>query len=198
MPHGPTVKVFGQPAEQGRWLLLPLGMVILLCLGSVYSWSIFRTPLENELAISATQSLLPYTFGLVFYAATMPIAGFYIPKIGTRVMTALGGIVVGLGYILSSFATQIGVLVFTYGVIAGTGVGIAYGVPMVIASRWFPDKKRFSCGVNYCGLWSFAPDYCAPCEPAHRDLWCATNVAPSGHCLYRHYFGDFFNDEVAT
>jgi len=152
MPHGPTVKVFGQPAEQGRWLLLPLGMVILLCLGSVYSWSIFRTPLENELAISATQSLLPYTFGLVFYAATMPIAGFYIPKIGTRVMTALGGIVVGLGYILSSFATQIGVLVFTYGVIAGTGVGIAYGVPMVIASRWFPDKKGLAVGLTIVGF----------------------------------------------
>jgi len=152
MPHGPTVKVFGQPAEQGRWLLLPLGMVILLCLGSVYSWSIFRTPLENELAISATQSLLPYTFGLVFYAATMPIAGFYIPKIGTRVMTAIGGIVVGLGYILSSFATQIGVLVFTYGVIAGTGVGIAYGVPMVIASRWFPDKKGLAVGLTIVGF----------------------------------------------
>jgi hypothetical protein len=56
-------------------------MIILLCLGSVYSWSIFRTPLENELGISATQSLLPYTFALVFYAATMPLAGFYIPRI---------------------------------------------------------------------------------------------------------------------
>lgn len=142
----------GQPAEQGRWFLIPFGMMVLLCLGSVYSWSIFRTPLENELGISATQSLLPYTFVLVFYAATMPIAGFYIPRIGTRVTTMIGGIIVGLGYILSSFATQMGILVFTYGVIAGTGVGIAYGVPMVVVSRWFPDKKGLAVGLTVVGF----------------------------------------------
>ncbi len=150
--HKSKLTLLGQPAEQGRWFLIPFGMIVLLCLGSVYSWSIFRTPLENELGISATQSLLPYTFALVFYAATMPLAGFYIPRIGTRVTTAIGGIIVGLGYILSSFATQIGILVFTYGVIAGAGVGIAYGVPMVVVSRWFPDKKGLAVGLTVVGF----------------------------------------------
>ena len=148
----PTVTILGRPAEQGRWFLIPLGMMLLLCLGSVYSWSIFRTPLENEMGISATQSLLPYTTVLVFYAALMPIAGFYIPRIGTRFTAAIGGIVVGLGYILSSFATQVSTLVLTYGVIAGTGVGIAYGVPMVVASRWFPDKKGLAVGLTIVGF----------------------------------------------
>lgn len=78
----PTITVLGRPADQGRWFLIPLGMMLLRCLGSVYSWGIFRTPLENELGMSATQSLLPYTAGLVFYAALMPIAGFYIPRMG--------------------------------------------------------------------------------------------------------------------
>jgi MFS family permease len=127
-------------------------MSILLCLGSVYSWSIFRTPLEDELGISASASLLPYTFVLVFYAALMPITGFYIPRVGTRVITAVGGIIVGSGYILSSFATHVGMLVFTYGVIAGTGVGITYGVPMVVVSRWFPDKKGLAVGLTIIGF----------------------------------------------
>lgn len=144
--------VFGLSAEQGRWLLIPLGMGVLLCLGSVYSWSIFRKPLEAELGLSATESLLPYTVALVFYAALMPIAGFYIPRIGTRTMTAIGGIIVGLGYILSSFATQIGILTLTYGMIAGIGVGIAYGVPMVVVSRWFPDKKGLAVGLTIIGF----------------------------------------------
>ncbi len=150
--HEREITVLGRPANQGRWFLIPLGMIILLCLGSVYSWSIFRTPLENELGISATASILPYTFVLVFYAALMPIAGFYIPRIGTRVTTAIGGLIVGLGYILSSFATQVGVLVFTYGVIAGTGIGITYGVPMVVVSRWFPDKKGLAVGLTIVGF----------------------------------------------
>ncbi|MEO1095774.1 MAG: OFA family MFS transporter [Cyanobacteria bacterium J06638_28] len=151
-PDESKVTVLGQPAEQGRWLLIPLGMIILLCLGSVYSWSIFRNPLENELGISATQSLLPYTFGLVFYGATMPIVGFYIPRMGTRLTTAIGGLVVGLGYLLASFANHIGDLIFTYGVIAGTGIGIVYGVPMVVVSRWFPDRKGLAVGLTIVGF----------------------------------------------
>jgi OFA family oxalate/formate antiporter-like MFS transporter len=150
--HETKINILGIPADQGRWLLIPLGMTILLCLGSVYSWSIFRTPLEKELGIGASASLLPFTFILVFYATVMPIAGFYIPRIGTRMMTAVGGIIVGLGYILSSFATNVTTLVFTYGVIAGIGVGITYGVPMVVVSRWFPDKKGLAVGLTIIGF----------------------------------------------
>ncbi|MGA9377230.1 MAG: MFS transporter, partial [Phormidium sp.] len=119
------LRLFGLPAEQGRWLLIPLGMIVLLCLGTVYSWSIFRKPLETLLNIGATESVFPYTVALVFYATLMPITGFYIDRIGTRKITAIGGLIVGVGYILSSFTTSISALTLTYGVIAGTGVGIA-------------------------------------------------------------------------
>lgn len=146
------IRVLGQPPEIGRWLLIPLGMVILLCLGTVYAWSIFRTPLQKEMGISATASLLPYTIGLVFYAGLMPIAGYYIPRIGTRRITAMGGMIVGLGYILSSFAQRIELLVLTYGVIAGIGLGITYGVPMVVVSRWFPDRKGLAVGLTIVGF----------------------------------------------
>jgi len=173
--YEPKMKILGIPAHQGRWLFIPLGMTILLCLGSVYSWSIFRTPLENELGISATQSLLPYTFVLVFYAAFMPIAGFYIPRIGTRLTTAIGGIIVGLGYILSSFANHIGILIFTYGIIAGTGVGIVYGVPMVVVSRWFPDKKGLALGLTIVGF-GLSPLITAPLA---NQLISAYSVRPT-------------------
>ncbi len=150
--HGNRLTVLGLTANIGRWLLIPLGMTVLLCLGTVYSWSIFRKPLESELNINATQSLLPFTVALVFYAAFMPIAGFYIPKLGARLMTALGGVVVGLGYILSSFANNIGTIVITYGIIAGVGVGITYGVPMAVVARWFPDKKGLAVGLTIVGF----------------------------------------------
>lgn len=150
--HGRQVMVLGRPARQGRWLLIPLGMVILLCLGSVYSWSLFRTPLEQELGIGATESLLPFTFVLVFYAGLMPVTGFYLPRLGTRRTTAIGGLIVGLGYILASFATQVGGLVFTYGMIGGTGIGIVYGVPILVVSRWFPDKKGLAVGLTIIGF----------------------------------------------
>jgi MFS family permease len=67
-------------------------------------------------------------------------------------LTAVGGVITGLGYILSSFASDISTLVFTYGVIAGAGVGIAYGVPLAVAARWFPDKKGLAVGLTVIGF----------------------------------------------
>lgn len=149
-PSQPTV--LGLPADRGRWLLIPLGMMILLCLGGIYAWSVFRTPLEQELGVSATQSLLPFTVALVSYAVLMPIAGFYIPRWGTRTMTALGGIIVGTGYWLASLANQIEGVILSYGVIVGMGVGISYGVPMAVVARWFPDRKGLAVGLTIIGF----------------------------------------------
>ncbi|HAX80032.1 MAG TPA: MFS transporter [Cyanobacteria bacterium UBA11372] len=145
-------KVFGMPAEKGRWLFVPLGIIVLLCLGTVYSWSIFRKPLEKLLNISATESLLPFTVLLVVFAILMPITGFFIDKYGSRTVTAVGGVVTGIGYILSAFASNIAFLVFTYGIIAGAGVGIAYGVPLAVAAKWFPDKKGLAVGLTVVGF----------------------------------------------
>lgn len=153
--------VLGLPAEQGRWLFIPLGMAVLLCAGSVYSWSIFRKSIEIDLNISAAASLLPYTVALVFYAAFVLIAGAYISRLGVRLVTALGGIAIGCGYILSSFAGHIAILTVTYGVIAGTGVGTVYGVPMVVVSRWFPDKKGLAVGATILGF-GLSPFITAP------------------------------------
>jgi len=164
------LKVLGLPATQGRWLLIPLGMIILLCLGTVYSWSIFRNPLETELALSATESLLPYTIALVFYATFMPIAGFLIPRVGTARMTAIGGVIVGVGYILASFAQNIVALTLTYGVIVGMGVGITYGVPMVVAARWFPDKKGLAVGLTIVGF-GLSPLITAPLAKSLIDRY---------------------------
>lgn len=145
-------KIFGLPAEKGRWLMIPLGIAVMLCLGTVYSWSIFRKPLEKMLNISATESLLPFTVMLVVYAILMPITGFYIDKIGVRKTIAIGGTLTGLGYLLSSFAPNITVLVITYGIIGGAGVGIAYGVPLAVSAKWFPDKKGLALGLTVIGF----------------------------------------------
>ena len=146
------IKLFGLPAEKGRWLLIPLGITVLLCLGTVYSWSIFRKPLEKLFNIGATESLLPFSVLLVVFAIVMPITGFYIDRVGSRVVTAVGGVVMGVGYLLSGLDANISMLTLTYGVIAGIGVGITYGVPLAIAAKWFPDKKGIAVGLTVIGF----------------------------------------------
>ena len=151
------LKIFGLPARQGRWLFLPLGITAMLCLGTVYSWSIFRKPLteafkKQGMTIGATDTLLPFATLLVVFAILMPIASRYIERYGAAKVTAVGGTIVGLGYFLSSFATSIPLLIVTYGLIAGAGVGIVYGVPIAVTAKWFPDRKGLAVGLTVVGF----------------------------------------------
>lgn len=175
MNNWQSVRLFGLPAEKGRWFLIPLGSIVLLCLGTVYSWSIFRKPLEDLFSISATQSLLPFTFLLVLYALLMPVTGFYIDRIGVSKITAIGGVVTGIGYILSSLTTNIILLTITYGVIAGAGVGIAYGVPLAVSAKWFPDRKGLAVGATAIGF-GLSPFVTAPLA---KNLIAAYGVLPT-------------------
>ncbi|WP_245894862.1 L-lactate MFS transporter [Nostoc cycadae] len=158
------------PVEKGRWLLIPLGATVLLCLGTVYSWSIFRKPLEKLLNINATESLLPFTVLLIMFAVLMPITGFYINRFGSRMITAVGGVIMGLGYILSSLDGNLQLLTFTYGAIAGAGVGIVYGVPLAVIAKWFPDKKGLAVGLTVIGF-GLSPLITAPLAKSLIDSY---------------------------
>jgi MFS transporter, OFA family, oxalate/formate antiporter len=147
-----NVTLFGLPAEKGRWLLIPLGIVVLLCLGTAYSWTIFRKPIEQSLQVGATESIFPFTLLLVVFSILMPITGFCIERFGSRRVMTVGALIMGVGYAASSFAHSIPALAFTYGVLAGAGVGIVYGVPLAVAAKWFPDKKGIAVGTTVIGF----------------------------------------------
>jgi OFA family oxalate/formate antiporter-like MFS transporter len=151
-------KLFGMELEKGRWILVILGMIINLCLGSIYSWSVFVGPLTTYFTrdlgqnVSASEILLPFSVFLAFFALAMPFTGKYIEKYGPRNITIIGGVLTGLGWLLSSFASSVQWLYFFYGVIAGIGVGIAYGVPVAVAARWFPDRRGLAVGLTVLGF----------------------------------------------
>ncbi|MDP0953186.1 hypothetical protein Q6283_28300, partial [Klebsiella pneumoniae] len=82
--------MFGMPAEKGRWVLVFLGMAINLCLGSIYSWSVFVNPLTDYFtgslgqSVTANEVLMPFSVFLAFFAIAMPLAGKYIETLGPR------------------------------------------------------------------------------------------------------------------
>jgi hypothetical protein len=110
-------RVFGMRAETGRWGFVLLGLVMNLCLGSVYAWSIFKAPVEKALGCSATQGNLPFMTFLAAFALTMFAAGSLMERVGPRWLA-----------------------------MAGAGVGLAYGCPVALAASLSHTFLVFGCG----------------------------------------------------
>lgn len=146
------------PLEKGRWVLVALGLIINLCLGSIYAWSVFVEPLtgyftgELGQAVSANDILMPFSVFLAFFAITMPFTGKIIDKYGPRNVTIIGCVLTGLGWFLASFSSSVPMLYVMFGVIGGIGVGIAYSVLVAVSARWFPDQRGLAVGLTVLGV----------------------------------------------
>ena len=155
---GDAPSLFGMPPEKGRWVLVALCLTINLCLGSVYSWSVFVGPLTDfftgalGLPVTVNDVLMPFSVFLAFFAITMPFTGKIIDRYGPRNVTILGCVLTGLGWFLASFSTSVLMLCLLYGVIGGIGVGISYSVLVAVPARWFPDRRGLAVGLTVLGV----------------------------------------------
>ncbi|MEM5874466.1 MAG: OFA family MFS transporter [Candidatus Aenigmatarchaeota archaeon] len=143
--------------ERKRWFLVLFGLIIMLCLGSIYAYSVISLPLKNVfesygLKVTYTEMQIPYMVFLFLFAITMPLVGKYIEKYGPRKIAFIGAIFVGLGWFLASFAKSPFELILFYGVIGGFGVGLTYNCPIVVSARWFPDKRGLAVGLTLLGF----------------------------------------------
>lgn len=157
-PAGKEPLLLGLPLEKGRWGLIVCGLVINLCLGTIYSWSVFVNPLTDYFStnlgqsVTANEVLMPFSLFLAVFAITMALTGTYVETRGPREVTITGCILTSLGWLFASMVTSITMLSVVYGVIGGIGVGIVYGTTVAIAARWFPDRRGFAVGISVFGV----------------------------------------------
>ena len=76
-----------------RWLVVVGGILIQLCLGAIYAWSVF-TPSLKAAGWTSQQTQYVFSAGLASFAIVMVAAGaFLMPRLGPRKLAILGGIV---------------------------------------------------------------------------------------------------------
>ena len=139
--------------------LVVLGAIIIqLCLGAIYAWSVFTKKITlaisegGEYGFTATQAAWVFSAGLAAFALVMVLVGPWAKK-EPRKATMLGGIVLGAGYILGGFFGSSFIAQFIcIGLIGGAGIGIAYVVPIAVGLKWFPDKKGMIAGLGVAGF----------------------------------------------
>ncbi len=151
-----------QVSSQRRYLVVLGALIIQVCLGSIYAWSIFQTALRGGVYNwPSFWTQLPFAAGLASFASFMIFAGRWQDRIGPRKVATIGGILLGIGYLLAGLVDIVSTgnpvigtawLVFTYGIIGGAGIGFAYVCPIAALVKWFPDKKGLITGIAVAGF----------------------------------------------
>ena len=127
-----------------RWLPIVGGVCMNLALGALYAWSVFVLPLEREFGWSRAETSWPFTIAIVTFAAFFILAGRSQDLHGPRICAAIGGSLVGAGFVLSSFTTSLWQFCVTFGLVVGLGNAFGYVAAAPVASKWFPDRQALA------------------------------------------------------
>ena len=140
--------------DKRRWIVLIAGCFINLCLGSIYVWSVFSAGMADYFTNTLGKTVTSADLAIVYTIAnsvgpiTMISGGWFNDKFGPRKVILTGGIMWGLGMFLSGFATSVNMLIVTYGLIGGLGLGMAYGSTISTCVKFFPDKRGLVGGIT--------------------------------------------------
>ncbi len=137
-----------------RWLILAVCCLANLCLGSIYAWSVFASPMAEYLTgltgveLTTADLAIVYTIANSVGPITMISGGWFNDKFGPRAVILVGGVMWGLGMVFSGFASSVSALILTYGIIGGLGLGMAYGATVSGSVKFFPDKRGLVGGIT--------------------------------------------------
>jgi MFS transporter, OFA family, oxalate/formate antiporter len=134
-----------------RWWPVVGGISMNLALGSLYAWSVFVLPLEKEFGWTRAQTSWVFTIAIVCFALSFVAAGRLQDVKGPRIPAAIGGALVGAGFLLASATASLAFLYVAFGVIVGIGNGFGYATPIPVASKWFPDRRGLVVGLMVGG-----------------------------------------------
>lgn len=152
------------------WLVTMVGLFINLALGILYAWSIFKDAIEKSVTGEVKGGFDwdlatlndPYAVCILCFAFSMMFAGKLQDTKGPAFTAKIGGVLVGLGFIMASMSTEYLIWVLGFGVLGGVGIGFGYSATTPAALKWFSSKKTgLIAGIVVSGF-GLAPVYMAP------------------------------------
>lgn len=141
--------------EKKRWGIAIAAIVMQLCLGTVYAWSVFKKPLMNAHGWGETETQVTFMILMGVIGLSAAFGGTLVDKKGPRFVASLGGILFGIGTIIAGVGDQMGniyVLYLGFGIVAALGNGFGYVTPIATLIRWFPDKRGLVTGLAVMGF----------------------------------------------
>jgi OFA family oxalate/formate antiporter-like MFS transporter len=161
------------------WGVTFSGTGINLALGILYTWSIFKGAIKESIEAGGAGAFTwnlaalndPYAICCIVFAFATVLAGKCQDKFGPRLTAFIGGILVGIGFIMISQTTSYVMWVLGFGLLAGTGIGFGYAAATPPALKWFPPYKTgLIAGLVVSGF-GLASVYIAPLSQYLLSIW---------------------------
>ncbi len=140
---------------KNRWLIALSAVGIHISIGSVYAWSVFTKPLQQEMGWGLKQISFTFSLAILFLGLSAAFLGHFVEKFGPRAAGTLSAVFFGTGVAGAGFAIQVESLLLLYlfyGMIAGIGLGVGYITPVSTLVKWFPDRRGLATGLAIMGF----------------------------------------------
>ncbi len=140
---------------RNRWAIAAAAIVMQVCLGAVYGWSVFVKPLQTAEHWSLKEITLTFQLAIAALGIGTVIGGLWQDRVGPRKVATVAGVLYGIGYVLAGWASSqhsLMLLYAGYGVLGGLGMGMGYICPVALMTKWFPDRRGLMTGVAVMGF----------------------------------------------
>lgn len=130
------------------WCQLAVGIVGMVAIANMqYGWTLFVEPIRARFGWDRTQIQWAFTCFVLAETWLVPVEGYLVDRFGPRIMVAVGGVLIGVGWQMNAFASTLAEL-YAGGVIGGMGAGIVYGTSVGNALKWFPHRRGLAAGLT--------------------------------------------------
>ncbi|WP_419776754.1 L-lactate MFS transporter [Malaciobacter marinus] len=141
--------------KKNRWLMALAAVGVHICIGSVYAWSVYVNPIQEQMKWDLTDVTIAFSIAIFFLGLSAALMGKFVEKNGPKVSATIAAFAFGIGTAGSGLAILMEsklLLYFFYGVLGGCGLGIGYISPVSTLVKWFPDKRGLATGLAIMGF----------------------------------------------
>ncbi len=140
-----------------RWVQLILGVVSMMLIANLqYGWTLFVKPMQAAHQGWTTAEIqTAFSIFIALETWLTPAGASMVDALGQRrgpkFVIALGGVLVGLGWTVNSYADTLTML-YIGAVLSGIGAGFIYATCVGMAVKWFPDRRGLAVGLTAAGF----------------------------------------------
>src|SRR5690349_7862125 len=117
----------GAQSSGYRWLQLIIGIGCMVMIANLqYGWTLFVLPIDAKYHWGRAAIQVAFSIFVLTETWLVPVEGWFVDRFGPKLVVLIGGILVGLAWILNSLAASL-TLLYIAAALGGIGAGAVYG-----------------------------------------------------------------------